>query len=82
LPENQDPKLLFAKNLGLKVDVNNAKYEELIKVPGIGLKAAKNILDKRPIKDVVQLKKCGVLGRALPFIYMKRDVQKNLNFWK
>lgn len=55
---------------------------ELIKVPGIGLKAAKKILERRPIKNFDELKKCGVLHRAIQFIEMKQEVQTKLTFWK
>jgi predicted DNA-binding helix-hairpin-helix protein len=82
LPVNQDPKFLIAKKSELRVDVNNASYEELIKVPGIGLQTAKNILSNRPIKNLQQLRQLGVLNRALQFLDFKRDIQTNLNFWK
>jgi len=82
LPVDQDPKLLIAKKLSLKVDINNCKYDELIKVPGIGLKTADSIIQSRPIKNLQQLKKLGVLGRAHQFIDFKREVQTRLNFWK
>jgi len=82
LPLSQDPKLLFAKKLELEVDINNAKYEELIKVPGIGLKTAKKILEKRPIKGFDGLKRCGVLSRAIPFLQIKKEVQRKITFWK
>ena len=41
----QDPKLEIAKKFLDHVDVREASYEELIKVPGIGLKTAQNILN-------------------------------------
>lgn len=82
LPIDQDPKLMIAKRLELKVDINNCKYEDLIKIPGIGLKSAKLIMQSRPIKNLQQLKKLGVLNRALQFIDFKREIQTNLNFWK
>jgi predicted DNA-binding helix-hairpin-helix protein len=82
LPINQDPKLMIAKKLDLKVDINNCKYEELIKIPGVGIKTARSILQNRPIKTSQQLKKLGVLSRAHQFIDFKREVQTSLNFWK
>jgi len=66
----------------MKVDVNNAKYEEMIKVPGIGLKTARKILENRQIKDFDELKRCGVLSRAVPFLHVKREVQRKITFWK
>jgi len=82
LPLSQDPKLLFAEKLEMKIDVNNAKYEEMIKVPGIGLKTARKILENRQIKDFDELKRCGVLSRAVPFLHVKREVQRKITFWK
>lgn len=82
LPVNQDPKFLIAKKNELKVNVNSADHEQLIKVPGIGLQTAKNILNNRPIKNFQQLKQLGVLSRAMPFLDFKKEIQTNLNFWK
>jgi len=82
LPVEKDPKILIAEENELKVDVNNAEYEELIKVPGIGIKTAKNILENRPIKNFQQLNQLGVLKRALEFLDLKKERQMNLNFWK
>jgi predicted DNA-binding helix-hairpin-helix protein len=82
LPVNQDPKFLIAKQDELRVDVNNSEYEQLIKVPGIGLQTAKNILNNRPIKNLQQLKRLGVLSRALQFLDFKKEMQTNLNFWR
>lgn len=82
LPTNQDPKFLIAKKNELKVNTNDAKYEELIKVPGIGLKTAENVLKNRPIKNFQQLKQLGVLNRAFQFLDFKKEKQTTLNFWK
>jgi predicted DNA-binding helix-hairpin-helix protein len=82
LPLNQDPKFLIAKRNELKVDVNNASYEQLIEVPGIGPRTAKNILKNRSIKSFQQLRQLGVLDRAIQFLDLKKDVHTNLNFWK
>lgn len=81
LPINQDPKFLIAKNNGIKIDINEARFEELVKIPGIGIQTAKKVLISRPIKDLVQLKRCGVLKRALPFLKLKKEIQTNLKFW-
>lgn len=77
----QDPKLLIAKKSELLVDLNNAKFEDLIKVPGIGIKAARKIIEARPIKGFLQLKSLGVLSRARPFIELGGQKQTNLNFF-
>jgi len=81
LPLNFDPKFLIAKQADLRVDLNNSKFEELIRVPGIGIKTAEKILEKRPIRGFNQLKKLGVLKRALPFLEFKKEIQTNLNCW-
>lgn len=82
LPVNQDPKFLIAKQNEFRVDVNDASHEQLIKVPGIGLQTAKNILKNRPFKNFQQLKQLGVLSRALQFLDFKKEIQTNLNSWK
>lgn len=82
LPVGQDPKLMIANKLELKVDVNGCGYGELIKIPGIGLKTARVIMQSRPIKGRQQLKKLGVLSRSFQFIDFKKEIQTNLNFWK
>lgn len=81
LPLGQDPKILIAGREELLVDINEAEFEELIRVPGIGIESAKKILANRPIKDIEQLKKLGVLKRSAPFIKLKKEIQTNLKFW-
>jgi predicted DNA-binding helix-hairpin-helix protein len=79
---DQDPKFTIAKENELLVDVNEAEFEELIKVPGIGLKTARRILEKRPIRDVSFLKSLGVnLKRASPFIELSGVHQSTLVKW-
>lgn len=77
----EDPKTMIARKIELQVDINNASFKELIKVPGIGIQTAKNIIEKRPVKSLAQLRKLGVLKRALPFIMFNRQVQTKLNSW-
>jgi len=78
----QDPKFLIAKEKELIVDVNDAEFQELIKVPGIGLKTAQKIIDKRPIKNVSILKSVGVITkRAMPFIEINKIHQTRLSKW-
>lgn len=76
-----DPKILIARHSGLMIDVNDAGFNELIRVPGIGIKAANNIIEKRPIRNLQQLKRIGVLSRALPFIKVGKQIQTSLSFW-
>jgi len=78
----EDPKFSIAKKNELLVDINNAKFKELIKVPGIGLKTAQKIVDKRPIKNISILKSVGVITkRALPFIEVNNIHQTRLSKW-
>lgn len=70
---NQDPKFLVAKKSALFVDVNNAKFRELIRVPGIGIETAKKIISLRNsgvrLSSEKKLKEVGViLKRAVPFL--------------
>jgi len=70
---NQDPKFLVAKKSALFVDVNNAKFKELIRVPGIGIETAKKIISLRNsgvrLSSEKKLKEVGViLKRAVPFL--------------
>lgn len=80
---NEDPKFLLAKQYFDKpLDINESSFEELIKVPGIGLTAAKRISifrKKNRIKGYQQLKNMGVvLKRAKPFLKINGCYQKNL----
>jgi len=78
---NRDPKFLFAVQNELTVDVNDAVFGELIKVPGIGLKTAQKIIDCRPVKDFSSLKKLGVLKRSEPFVEIDGRYQAKLSKW-
>ena len=78
----EDPKFLIAKENDLIIDINNAEFEELIKVPGIGLKTAQKIIENRPIKNVQNLKSLRViLERASPFIELNGVRQTKLSRW-
>jgi predicted DNA-binding helix-hairpin-helix protein len=76
---NEDPKLAIAKaSFDGAVDINEAGFEELIRIPGIGPKTAKRIVDSREagstgnggkITKYEQLKRFGGwIERAKPFI--------------
>lgn len=78
----EDPKFTMAKQNELNIDINEATFNELIKIPGVGLKSAKNIIEKKPIKNVQDLKSCGViLKRAQPFIELHGIHQTHLSKW-
>lgn len=79
---NQDPKFLIAKKEDLMLDINIAKFEDLIRVPGIGLKSAQKIIEKRPIKNISSLKNLGiVVKRAIPFIEIQNSHQTKISNW-
>ncbi len=73
----KDPKLTIARKQPwlFPLDLNQAAYKDLIRVPGIGPISARRIVDTRlesAISSVLQLKKMGVsVNRALPFIRFK-----------
>jgi len=78
----QDPKFLIAKEKELIVDINDADFGELIKVPGIGLKTAQKIIENRPIKNASVLRSVGVITkRAMPFIEVNNMHQTRLSKW-
>jgi len=78
----EDPKFSIAKQNEFIVDINNAKFEDLIKVPGIGLKTAQKIIENRPIKSIQNLKSLRVvLKRASPFIELNGVRQTILSSW-
>jgi len=54
LDERLDPKSIWAlKNIHLfPIDINKASYEELIRIPGLGLIGAKKIIDARRYKKL------------------------------
>jgi len=78
----EDPKFSISKENDLLVDINNAEFNELIKVPGIGLKTAQRVVEIRPIKDITVLKSIGVIiKRATPFIELNNLHQTRLSKW-
>ena len=79
---NQDPKFLIAKEEDLKVNINNAEFEDLIRVPGIGLKSAQKIIENRPIKNFSNLKSLGIfVKKAVPFIEINNLHQTKISNW-
>ncbi len=90
IPLREDPKVTLARNnLDLfPVDINNCKYSDLMRVPGIGHLSATRItkLQKQGVRitKTQQLKSIGVvLKRALPFLTIGKNTQLTLeNFTK
>jgi predicted DNA-binding helix-hairpin-helix protein len=77
---DQDPKILAAKNMNIfPVEINSAPFVELIRVPGIGTKSAREIISirkKMPFSNKEQLKKLGVVvDRAEPYIKISGEYQ-------
>lgn len=78
LPVDEDPKFLAAKTADLFLNINEASYLDLLRVPGIGPVSAIKILKERPLRDEKRLRSIGVnLKRARPFIFLK-GTQKTL----
>jgi predicted DNA-binding helix-hairpin-helix protein len=80
---NEDPKRALARaKFENGLDVNDASYEDLIKVPGIGLKTAKKIVTERKntkLEKPRHLQNAGIiLKRARPFLKINGYRQKML----
>ncbi|MCD1295811.1 radical SAM protein [Methanocella sp. CWC-04] len=78
---NEDPKMVYAKHNRdiFPLDINEAGYNELLLVPGIGPVTARRIITSRPIENFVQLMNIGVvLKRARPFIKVGKKFQSSL----
>ena len=84
---DDDPKLLWANAHPdlFPVEVNQASFKELLRVPGIGKISAKKIIESRnkgmKFTKLEDLKKLGVVvKRADPFIQLNRARQTTLQF--
>lgn len=79
---NTDPKLLLAKTLP-QVNPAEATFDELLRVPGIGVVTANRIIFERKtgnIRTTAALKRCGVvLRRALPYLSLEKTHQMRLS---
>ena len=77
----EDPKVALAKvNFEGHIDVNEASFQELIRVPGIGLISAKRLMArKEKVKKYEELRTMGVnVNRAKPFIKLDGKKQMSL----
>jgi predicted DNA-binding helix-hairpin-helix protein len=78
IPLNIDPKVSLAlKDDIFPLDINEASYDELLRVPGIGEVSARRIINLRKankkIGDLKDLRRLGtVLKRAKPFLIVNR----------
>jgi len=81
---SEDPKLALAREtIDSPVDINEAVYEELIRIPGIGPKSARRITArKQKIRKYRELKEIGCrVNIARPFISVDGKSQTTLNHW-
>ena len=81
---SQDPKILAAENMDIfPVEINTAPFIELIRVPGIGVKSAREIMSirkKMPFSNKEQLRKLGVVvDRSEPYIKISGEYQTTLD---
>ena len=79
-----DPKFSIALKNELCIDINEADFDELIKVPGIGIQTAKRIITLRTsgikFNNEKRLKNIGViLEKAKPFIKINSSFQSRLS---
>ncbi|MFO8015977.1 MAG: radical SAM protein [Candidatus Woesearchaeota archaeon] len=81
----EDPKVAIARqNFEGRLDVNDIKEAELVRIPGIGPSSARKITCLREsgerIESKARLKQCGVvLNRALPFLEIEGVGQRLIN---
>ena len=84
IPLNVDPKISLALNDdNFPLDINEASYSELLRIPGIGETSAKRIINLRTvnqkINDYRDLKRLGVVvNRAKSFITIKGKRQTRI----
>jgi predicted DNA-binding helix-hairpin-helix protein len=84
---NVDPKITLAQlYIDKPVEVNEATKEELLKIPGIGPRSAKRIIETRKKRERIrsrkQLVKMGVvIERAQPFLRIDGSHQSTLKNW-
>lgn len=81
---NEDPKLAIAKaNFNRAIDINEMSLRDLLRVPGIGPKTARQVIKRRgQIKSYEDLHKLGgSVKRAKPFIKINGWSQKMLGEW-
>lgn len=79
----QDPKTLFAQANPdfYPVDLNEADYMALLKVPGIGPKTAGKIVSTREAKvihGIRDIKRLGIMRKSLPYLELSGLKQKRI----
>lgn len=88
LPLEQDPKTIWAQThlLHQPVDLNKADFFHLMRIPGIGPKTARRIIQFRhnsKIKSEVELRQLGIpIERVSPFILLNgRKITNQPSLW-
>lgn len=88
LPLEHDPKYLWAKlNLTHQpIDINQAGFTELVRIPGIGPKKAKYILEQRKTSKILTLSDLHKIGidssRVEPFILINgKQIISQTSLW-
>jgi predicted DNA-binding helix-hairpin-helix protein len=81
-----DPKVALANaTLSGHVDINEAEYEELLKVPGIGPETASRICNERRMHKIYKFEDLHRLGvaieRAKPYLKVNGNVQTRLGMF-
>jgi predicted DNA-binding helix-hairpin-helix protein len=81
-----DPKLAIARNLFHdRIEINDASFNELIKIPGIGLNSAEKIInfkEKNKFKSFNDFNKLSLgsyIEKAKPFLTINGERQKKIN---
>ena len=76
---NKDPKLALAlQNYDGAIDINEASYDELIRIPGIGPATARKIRLKKLNKMEDFFKIGGYVKKASPFISINGKRQSSI----
>ncbi len=88
LPLKEDPKVAWAEaHLSeAPVELNHAPREQLLRVPGVGVKGVEQILEARhkgTLRDLSQLRKLGLpVQRVAPYILLDgRQPARQLQLW-
>ncbi len=84
LNETRDPKTWWAEQHYRQqpVEINQADYKELLRLPGVGPKTARRVLEQRvrnKMKDIGSLRRAGVsVEKVLPYILINgRKIEPN-----
>ena len=84
---NFDPKIAIAREfLDLPIDPNQASYQQLLRVPGIGPKSARRIVARRRSQTILSRRELAILGvrirKASPFLKINGWTEATLERWQ